>query len=386
MAAAQIALTVVLLSGAGLMFKSVWQMTRYSDGFTPDRILTMRMDFRGPRFRDQNLRHQLTEALLERARTLPGVRDVALTTGRESTVIVAREGESFPPPERRAALEAAVSSISPQFGPMLNMSMVSGRWFTDTDPVNSIVINESLARRDFAGVNPVGMRLRNPYGERNPMAPPDSYATIVGVARNLKYMTIDKDPEPELFFHHRDTTLFSIMLMLRTDGDPLPAASAIRKALSTVDPTQSFYDIRTMEGALEESIAPRRFNLLLLGTFALVALVLAVLGVYGVVAYAVAERTQEIGIRLALGAERARVVGMIVAQGMTGITIGIVAGVAGAWAATRLMTSLLYGVQPHDTATFAVTTMLLAVIAFVACAAPALKAALVDPVIALRAE
>jgi putative ABC transport system permease protein len=166
----------------------------------------------------------------------------------------------------------------------------------------------------------------------------------------------------------------------------LPAASAIRKALSTVDPTQSFYDVRTMEQALSESIAPRRFNLLLLGTFALVALVLAVLGVYSVVAYAVAERTQEIGIRLALGAERARVVGMIVAQGMTGIAIGIVAGVAGAWAATRLMTSLLYGVQPHDTSTFAVTTVLLAVIAFVACAAPALKAALVDPVIALRAE
>jgi len=126
--------------------------------------------------------------------------------------------------------------------------------------------------------------------------------------------------------------------------------------------------------------------LLLLGTFAIVALILAVLGVYGVVAYAVAERTQEIGIRLALGAERARVVRMMVAQGMSGVAIGIVAGLAGAWAATRLMTSLLYGVQPHDAPTFALTTIVLAAIAFVACAAPALKAALVDPVVALRAE
>jgi putative ABC transport system permease protein len=386
MAAAQIALTIILLTAAALMLKSVWQMTRYPDGFAPDRILTMRMDFRGPQFRDQNARHALTSALLEKANTLPGVRDVALTTGRESTVIIAKEGQPFPPPEQRAALEAALSSISPGFGPMLGMPLVRGRWLTDHDAPGDIVINETLARRDFQGVDPIGQRVRNPYGERNPSGPPDSYATIVGVARDFKYAAIDQDAAPEVFFNHRDTTLFSIMLMLKTDGDPLTAAPAIRKALSTVDPTQSLYSIRTMEAALEESIGPRRFNLLLLGTFAIVALMLAVLGVYGVVAYAVAERTQEIGIRLALGADRARVVRMIVAQGMSGIAIGIVAGVAGAWAATKLMTSLLYGVQPHDLATFAMTTIALSAVALIACAAPALKAALVDPVIALRAE
>ena len=130
----------------------------------------------------------------------------------------------------------------------------------------------------------------------------------------------------------------------------------------------------------------RRFNLLLLGTFALVALTLAVLGVYGVVAYAVAERTQEIGIRLALGAQRARVVRMIVVQGMSGIVVGIAGGLAGAWAATRFIAGLIYGVQPHDAVTFAMTTIVLSSVAFIACAAPALKAALVDPVVALRAE
>jgi ABC-type antimicrobial peptide transport system permease subunit len=153
-----------------------------------------------------------------------------------------------------------------------------------------------------------------------------------------------------------------------------------------VDPTQSFFRIRTMEQAIAESIAPRRFNLLLLGTFALVAMFLAVLGVYGVVSYAVAERTQEIGIRLALGAERARVVRMIVSQGMWGVAAGIAAGLVGAYAATRLIAGMLYGVPAHDAPTFAIATVMLAVVAFIACALPALKAALVDPVIALRAE
>jgi putative ABC transport system permease protein len=380
MAAAQVALTIVLLTGAGLMFKSVWQMTRYPDGFAPNRILTMRMDFRGPQFRDQNARHDLASALLAKAQALPGVRDAAITTGRESTLLVIKEGEPFPPPEQRAAHEAAVSSISSRMGPLLGMSLVSGRWMDEIETPGAVVINESLARRDFADRDPIGARIRNPYVR------PEGYATIVGVARDLKYAAIDQDPAPELFFNHTDTTLFSIMLMLRTDGDPAAAAPAIRKALSTVDPTQSFYSIRTMEQALSESIAPRRFNLLLLGTFALVALVLAVLGVYGVVAYAVAERTHEIGIRLALGAERARVVRMIVSQGMVSVLAGLVAGLAAAYAATRLIAGLLYGVGSHDAPTFAVATLLLSAIAFIACAAPAMRAAFVDPVVALRAE
>ena len=166
----------------------------------------------------------------------------------------------------------------------------------------------------------------------------------------------------------------------------MAAAPAIRKALSTLDPTQSFYDVQTMEQALSDSIAPRRFNLLLLGTFALVALILAVLGVYGVVAYAVAERTQEIGIRLALGAERSRVVRMMVSQGMLSVTVGIVAGLAGAWAATELIASMLYGVGAHDVPTFAAVALFLGATAFLACVTPALRAAVIDPVNALRAE
>jgi len=362
------------------MFKSVWQMTRYPDGFAPDRMLTMRMDFRGPQFREQQARHDLTSALLQKARALPGVRDAAITTGGESTFIVVKEGEPFPRPDQRAEREVVSSSVSEAFGPMLGMPLVRGRWFNELDPPGLLVINESLARRDFPDRDPIGVRIRSPYGG------PDSLATIVGIVRDLKYARIDKDPAPEVFFNHRDTSLFSIMLVMRTDGDPLAAAPAIRKALSTADPTQSFYSIRTMEDAIAETIAPRRFNLLLLGTFAIVALVLAVFGVYGVIAYAVAERTQEIGIRLALGAERARVVRMMVAQGMVSVTAGLVIGLASAYASARLIAGLLYGVPVHDVPTFAVATALLAAIAFIACAAPAMRAAFVDPVVALRAE
>jgi ABC-type antimicrobial peptide transport system permease subunit len=206
------------------------------------------------------------------------------------------------------------------------------------------------------------------------------------VVADLKYAEIDADIQPEVFFHHASAPLYGVSVLLQVDGDPMTAAPAIRKALSTVDPTQSFYLVRTMEAGLAQSIAPRRFNLLLLGIFAIVALVLAVVGVYGVVAYAVAERTHEIGIRLALGAARARVVSMIVAQGMLSVSAGIVVGLAGAFAAMRLVAGLLYGVDAHDAETFVIVTSVLVAVALIACAAPALKAAMVDPVTALRAE
>jgi putative ABC transport system permease protein len=383
MAAAQVALTIVLLAGAGLMFKSVWQMTRYPGGFAPHQLLTMRLEFRGPQYREQSARHQLATALLAKARSLPGVRAAEITTGRESTMLVLKENEPIPPPDQRAAREAPVSLISSGFGTMLGMSLARGRWLADVDlPGNdfAVVINEALARRDYSGIDPIGSRIKMPWLGQ------DRGATIVGVARDLKYADIDRDLAPELFFHYADAPIGSVMLVMRVDNDPLAAAPDIRKALSTIDPSQSFYAIETMEQALAKSIAPRRFNLLLLATFALVALTLAVLGVYGVVAYAVAERTQEIGIRLALGAERARVVRMVMRQGMSGVLAGIVAGLVGAWASTRLMAGLLYGVQPHDAMTFTAATVILAVTAFIACAAPALKAAWVDPVVALRAE
>ncbi|MEX2271649.1 MAG: ABC transporter permease [Vicinamibacterales bacterium] len=374
----QVALTVVLLAGAGLMLKSVWRMTSPPPGFAPEQLLTMRVDFRGPQFREQRARNDYAEALLARAKTLPGVRDAAVTSGRASMMMVVKEGES-PREIDRDARGAPVSSISENFPRLLGMSLASGRWFEEVEAPESVLINETLARSVFDG-NALGARIRLPWVGANGLG------TIVGVVADLKYADIDADTKPELFFHHSGQRLFGVTMVMRIDGDPIAAAPAIRKALSAIDPTQSFYDIETMEQTLAESIAPRRFNLLLLGTFAIVALVLAVLGVFGVVSYAVAERTQEIGIRLALGAQRARVVRMIVAQGMASVIAGIVIGLVAAGMATRLIAGLLYGVEATDVPTFAVSTLLLTAVAFVACSAPALKAAVVDPVVALRAE
>lgn len=380
MVAVQVALTIVLLAGAGLMFKSVWLMTRYPAGFAPDQILTMRVDVRGPQYRDQKARQDFAAALESKARTMPGVRDAAITTRRGSMMLVIKEGEGAPPPHDRERRAAPVSSISPTFGPLLGMSLVSGRWFTDLDSGAVAIINESLARRDFTDTDPIGRRIRMPWLGENGLA------TIVGVSRDLKYTALDADAAPELFFHYPATPISSITLVMRVDGDPLAAAPAIRNALSAIDPTQSLYSVKTLEDVLSDSIAPRRFNLLLLGTFAIVALVLAVLGVYGVVAYAVSERRHEIGIRMALGAQRSSVVRMMAAQGMWSVLAGLVMGLCGAWAGARLIAGLLYGVEPHDTATFAVTALALGAIACLGCVVPALRAALVDPATALRAE
>jgi putative ABC transport system permease protein len=375
----QLALTVVLVTGAGLMLKSVWRMTSYPAGFTPAEILTLRMEFSGPAYRDNpTARHAYAEALLTRARSLPGIRRAELTTGRESITLVIKEGE--PLPEDREARAAPVSAVSPGFASMLGMSLVHGRWLENLEPPGALLVNEALVRRDFPNTDPLGARIRHPELDEG------QYGTIVGIVRDLKYLRIDAEAEPELFMHYRDARPAGVTLALHLEGNPLEAAPAITKALAAVDPTQSIFSVKTLEQMLADSIAPRRFNLLLLGTFALVATVLAALGVYGVVAYAVAERTHEIGIRLALGAERSHVVRMIVQQGMVSVVTGIAMGVAGALAASRLIAGLLYGVAATDAPTFAMTTLALMVIACVACVAPAVRAAFIEPSVALRSE
>jgi putative ABC transport system permease protein len=378
MIAIQLSLTIVLVTGAGLMLKSMWRMTSYPPGFEPGELLTLRVDFNGPAYRQQAPRHELAKTLLARAQTLPGVREAALTTGTGSTMLFLKEGE--PRPENPESRATPLSAISPHFPRMLGMRLVRGRWFQGVEPGNVLLINETLARRDFDGVDPVGQRIRLPWlGDA-------ALGTIVGVVTDMKYARIDEDTTPEVFFHADQADLFRVTLVLRIDGDPIAAAPLIRKALASIDPTQSIFSVRTMEQALAEEIAPRRFNLLLLGTFAFVAAFLTILGVYGVVAHAVAERRHEIGIRLALGAGRGRVVGMMVSEAMLSSIAGIAAGVAAALAASGLLVDLLYGVETRDLQTFTTVTLALATIALLASAVPALRAAVVDPSSALRAE
>jgi putative ABC transport system permease protein len=374
--AMQLAMTLVLLAGAGLMLKSVWRMTSHPPGFEPARILTMRVDFRGTAYRDPARRQAYAVSALNSVAAIGGVRDVAFTSGGDSSALMIEEGK----PEDRSRPPATINSVSPGFPQMLGMQLLRGRWLADQEPGGAILINDTLARTQFAGVDPIGRRLR--------MAPAGKvvFVPIVGVVADMTHSKIDAEPGPEVFVHYSYAPMFGITIAARADGDPLVFATQARAAVAAVDRTQAVYDVQTMAQALTKSIAPRLFNTILLMSFAGVALFLAIVGLYGVVAYTVAARTSEIGIRMALGAHRSHVVRMIVLDGMTSTGAGVVMGLGAAYGLARLLTDLLYGVAATDASTFAVVTTVLMAIAFVGCVLPALKAALVDPVIALRAE
>ena len=203
----------------------------------------------------------------------------------------------------------------------------------------------------------------------------------------MKYSQLDAAPPAEIYIPYQQSPFFAGgSLAVRTAGDALAMAPAIRKLILGIDPTQPVYSVKTLEQALADSVAPRRFNLFLMGTFAAAALLLALVGIYGVIAYSVAERTREIGVRMALGAQRHEVVRMVVGEGMAMALAGIAAGLAGAWGLTRLIASLLYDVKANDPPTFAAVAAALAATAMLACCVPALKAARVDPMVALRYE
>jgi putative ABC transport system permease protein len=234
-------------------------------------------------------------------------------------------------------------------------------------------VNESFARRVAREDNPIGKRVFR--------------GTIVGVVSDLRVSKLDADPEPEVYVPYRNAPyLRDFDVVIRTVGNPAAVATDLRKLISNIDPAQPVYDMRTLDRTLADSIAPRRLNMLLLGIFAVVALILASVGIYGVIAYAVTQRTQEIGVRMALGAREGEVVRMVVRQGMLVATAGVVVGLAAAVALTRLMGGLLYEVKPTDPETLAVVCAALAGAALLACWIPARRAAQVDPVVALRYE
>lgn len=266
------------------------------------------------------------------------------------------------------------TGASADYARVMGLRVVRGRWLTDAEAERVIVINEALARRDFPGQDPIGRRLT-------------SVGTVVGVVTNLKFSKLDAKPDAEVFVSYTQATrLENASVIVQTTGEASAAAPAIQKLVWDVDRTQTIYDVMTLERVLGDSIAPRRFNLLLLASFAAAALLLALIGVYGVTAYSVSQRTHEIGIRIALGAQRREVVGMVLRQGMKMALAGIFFGLAAAVALTRVMTSLLYDVEPTDPQTFVVVTIALAAAAVMACWLPALKAALIDPIKALRYE
>jgi putative ABC transport system permease protein len=270
-----------------------------------------------------------------------------------------------------------INSTTAAFARVMGLHVERGRWFNDDTP--EMVVNETLARREFHDKDPLGRRIQ--------LWPAGPWLTIVGVVRDLRYSQLDAAAEPEMYApYSRTDGVFAFTLLVRTTGDPLAVAPALRQLVSNIDKTQVADDVMTLEQALEDSIAPRRLNLFVLGTFAVTALMLALVGIYGVMAYLVTQGTHDIGVRMALGARPEDVMRLVVRQGMTVALAGVTAGLIGAFALTRAMAGLLYDVRPTDPQTFAIVTLALVASAFVACCVPAIRAAMIDPVTALRYE
>ncbi len=377
--AGELAVTLVLLVGAGLMVRSFLRMSARPPGFVPESILTMKVGLSGPSYQGSEAPVAYFDRLLARVDAVPGVSAAGITNVTVLGIIQA-EGIQFPKQKRPATI---YRSVSTGYFQAMGMRLVAGRWLTDREPSPAVMINESFARAVYGKNDPLGRRIGSPSS--NPGKEP--LATIVGVVADMRYAKLDAKPAPETYVPYRQAIdLHSVDIMVRTAGNPSALTGDIRKILAGLDRAQPVYDVQTVEQALAGSIAPRRFNLLLLGIFAAVALALAVVGIYGVMGYVVAQRTHEIGVRMALGARRSEVVRMVVRQGMVVAGMGIVVGTVAAFGLTRLMGSLLYEIAPTDGPTFAVVCSVLAAAAFLACCLPALRASKVDPVVALRYE
>jgi putative ABC transport system permease protein len=379
---AELALALVLLIGAGLMLKSVWSMSVYPPGFEPGQVLSMRIEFSGRDYVEPRKKIAFVDALLEAVRAEPGVEAASISThGYGQTNYLTMEGERALSPEEIAARPPLLINLtSGPLGRVMGLPIVRGRWMSENE--REVVINESLARRHFSGSDPIGRRIRL-------VGPNFPALTVVGLVSDLRYSKLDALPEPEVYVSYRTGDpfgVFGFFALIRTTGDPLALAPTIRTLVSQIDKTQVPDAVMTLEQALADSIAPRRLNLFLLGAFAIAALVLAMIGTYGVMAYSVTQRVHEIGIRIALGARRAEVIRMIVRQSMRVTIVALVVGLIGALALSSLMEGLLYGVQPRDPLTFAIAAVALTATAVVACWAPALRAAHADPTVALRYE
>ncbi len=377
----ELALASVLVVAAMLLVKSLWRITAYPAGFDPEHVLTLKVQMSGPAYRTPERKRAYLDEVLQRTGAVPGV----LATGVSSaavarTRLIRQDGRPMSILDRPIV---RLNVTSAGYAAAIGMRIVEGRWMTDAEPSAVFVINEALARRYFPGENPIGRRLLLPNGPDPARAIP---VPIVGMVADLRIADLESAIEPELFLDYRHGNPFAMTVSVRTTGDPLHVAPTVRAKLAAIDPTQALFQVKRLDTALIDSIAPRRMTLTLLAVFAGSALLLGVIGIYGVMAYSVAQRTQEIGVRMALGATRQAVLMMIMTQGIRLTAAGVAVGAVSAAGTSRVLTSLLYDIQPTDGASFAVACVGVAATAIAACSLPAIAASLVDPVVALRCE
>jgi putative ABC transport system permease protein len=430
----EVALALVLLVGAGLMIRSLWRLQQIEPGFQPDRLLTLQLEFPASRYQDSAQVMSFVTRLNERVAALPGVESISLAdslplspVGSLQTVFIDGKPHLRAKPDDpmyghgASGPSAFLSRISPGYFSTLGIPLRQGREFGPEDRTGSLpvaIINEAMAHRYWPGENPLGKRLGTDRVE---------WRTIVGVVGNVRRLALEDQPKPEWYMpslqppgsgrsaikgmkagaegSRRAVKIEGytiairpmkptatqgqasyISLTVRTSVRPEAVADAVRKTVWGLDPDQPILHLGAMQARLDQFYAPRRFNMLLFGVFALVALLLAAIGIYGVLAYMVTQRTHEIGIRIALGAQTRDVLWLIVRQGLALTLVGVVLGLTGALALTRVIRNLLYEVSATDPVTFAGIALLLIGVAFIASFIPARRATKVDPLTALRHE
>ena len=377
----EVALAIVLLVGAGLLIRSFAKLLEVDPGYRARNLLTARVVL-PPRYRDDSQRVQFYERVMERLAATPGVNSVGATTHLPLTdynmgTTLTVEGRTPLPGERPPAVP--VARVNPDYFRTMSIGLRAGRLFNNGDAQNApnvSILSETLARNLFPNEDPLGRRL-----SVGPIA-----TTVIGVVNDIRYSGLDGEIEQAVYLSYRQLPRAGMALVLSSTMDPGSLSSELRNVVKEVDPALPVYDVMTMDERLSNSVATRRFNLLLLGGFASLALLLAGVGVYGVISYLATSRTHEIGIRMALGAQSSDVLRLFIKEGMSQVLFGVGLGLIGAFALTRSMNSLLFGISANDPITFACVAMLLSLIALMACFLPARRASRVDPLIALRHE
>jgi len=388
---AEIGLSIVLFIGAGLLVKSFRNLTTVNTGFDPSGVLTAQIALPLDQYQSLDRQRAFFGELVERLQSLPGVTAAGATSaiplrGNPMLSSIHIEGQPEGEMDFTKVPVARMNSVTPGYFSALHVPLIEGRLLDQRDGVdapNSVVVNQAFVRRFLPGEDSIGKRLGAGMGPRT--GGMQSW-TIVGVIGDMKQKGLASETEPEVVASALQWPRFQMSVVLRTSLDPTSLASAVRKEVSDLDKNLPLYGVQTMDEVLAKEVATQRFNAGALAGFAALAVLLAAVGIYGVMAYAVGQRTREIGVRMALGAERGRVLRMVLNEGLRLALLGVVLGVAAAFGLTRLLSSLLFGVKASDPATFAIVTAALIGVALAACWIPARRATRIDPVVALRYE
>jgi len=382
---AELALAVVLLLAAGLLVRSFNKLVAVDLGFDRENVLTARINLPRSNYAKPAQVQAFYDELLQRVKSLPGVQSagtISHTPLKGFSMIAFIQVEGNPPLDKKKDPPIGIGSVSPEYFQTMKIPLLSGRYYDARDGEEGqqvTIVNQAFAKRFFPSGDALGKRVS--FGCEDGLC-----RTIVGVVGNIRQESITDEVSPEIYVPFAQTRVNSMTLLVRTTSDPLALARSVRNEVLAIDRNQPVYDVKTLAQRVDEAVAVSRSLMVLFAAFALLALVLGAVGIYGIVSYSVTQRTHEIGIRMALGARAANVLSLIMKNGLTLVLTGIVIGVGSAFMLTRFLTTLLFGIEPTDSVTFVVVSTVFFVIAMVAALIPAMRATRVDPVIALRSE